>query len=304
MLPAIAALGGMAIPALIYAGFNGSDSMALRGWAIPTATDIAFVLGLIALLGARVPAALKVFVTAVAIFDDLGAIVVIAIFYTERLSLGMLVAAGIAFIALGALNRMRVSQIGPYVVIGIIAWVCVLKSGVHATLAGVMTALAIPMSDGRGGSPLRRAEHALEGWVAFLVLPMFGFVNAGVSLRDVSIETLGEPITLGIAMGLLVGKAAGVFIASRLAVMAGWAEPPAGATWRQFFGVCVLCGIGFTMSLFIGALAFQGLESSYETSVKLGVLLGSLFSAALGTLLLLEGPTPGERSGGRADVSA
>ncbi len=293
-LPALAALGGMAVPAVIYVALNHGDAVALRGWAIPTATDIAFALGILMLLGPRVPASLKVFLTAVAIIDDLGAIIVIAAFYTAQLSLPMLLAAGVGGLVLFALNRLRVMHIGPYVVVGLIVWVCVLKSGIHATLAGVATALAIPLSrphssrphDGEAGSPLETAEHALHPWVAFAVLPMFAFVNAGVNLDGVSLATLAQGVPLGIALGLVAGKAIGVFGAAWLLIRCTASSLPAGATWRQFFGVCVLCGIGFTMSLFIGGLAFAGQGAAYETQVKLGVLCGSLVAGVLGSLLL------------------
>jgi len=288
-LPAVAALGGMIVPALIYVALNHADAIALRGWAIPTATDIAFALGILMLLGSRVPASLKIFLTAVAIIDDLGAIVVIALFYTAQLSPVMLLAAGGGIVLLFLLNRARVMNIGPYVMIGLVIWVCVLKSGIHATLAGVVTAMAIPLKDGHGGSPLETAEHALHPWVAFAVLPMFAFANAGVNLAGVSLATLAHGVPLGIALGLVVGKAVGVFGAAWLLIRFTGASLPAEASLRQFFGVCVLCGIGFTMSLFIGGLAFAGLDPVYETEVKLGVLGGSLIAGVLGTALLLGG---------------
>jgi Na+:H+ antiporter, NhaA family len=286
-LPAAAALGGMALPALIYAAINRCDPIALRGWAIPSATDIAFALGVLMLLGSRVPASLKVFLTAVAIIDDLGAIVVIAVFYTDNLSLPMLWAAGVGVAALLALNRARVTSVGPYVIVGLAVWVCVLKSGVHATLAGVITALAIPLRSSGGGSPLQAAERALHPWVAFAVLPMFAFVNAGVSLQGVSLSSLLLPVPLGIALGLVAGKAIGVFGASWLMLRFAGASMPSGATWAQFFAVCLLCGVGFTMSLFIGGLAFEGHGAAFETQLKLGVLGGSLLAAALGAMVML-----------------
>ncbi len=288
-LPAAAAVGGMLVPALIYVALNHADPVALRGWAIPTATDIAFALGILMLLGPRVPASLKIFLTAVAIIDDLGAIVVIALFYTAQLSLPMLLAAGGGALLLFGLNRARVMHVAPYVLIGLVVWVCVLKSGVHATLAGVATALAIPLRDPAGGSPLETVEHALHPWVAFVVLPMFAFANAGVSLEGVSLATLAQGIPLGIAFGLVLGKAVGVFGAAWLLMRLTGASLPAGATTRQFFGVCVLCGIGFTMSLFIGGLAFAGQGAAYETQVKLGVLGGSLVAGLIGSALLLGG---------------
>jgi len=286
-LPIAAALGGMIVPALIYVALNHADAIALRGWAIPTATDIAFALGILMLLGSRVPPSLKVFLTAVAIIDDLGAIVVIALFYTAQLSPAMLLAAGGGIVVLALLNRAKVMNVGPYVVIGLVIWVCVLKSGVHATLAGVVTAMAIPLKDGEGGSPLETAEHALHPWVAFVVLPMFAFANAGVDLQGVSLATLAHGVPAGIALGLVLGKAIGVFGASWLLMRLTGASLPARASTRQFFGVCVLCGIGFTMSLFIGGLAFTGQDPIYETEVKLGVLGGSLIAGVLGSMLLL-----------------
>ena len=286
-LPIAAALGGMIVPALIYVALNHADAIALRGWAIPTATDIAFALGILMLLGSRVPPSLKVFLTAVAIIDDLGAIVVIALFYTAQLSPAMLLAAGGGIVVLALLNRAKVMNVGPYVVIGLVIWVCVLKSGVHATLAGVVTAMAIPQKDGEGGSPLETAEHALHPWVAFVVLPMFAFANAGVDLQGVSLATLAHGVPAGIALGLVLGKAIGVFGASWLLMRLTGASLPARASTRQFFGVCVLCGIGFTMSLFIGGLAFTGQDPIYETEVKLGVLGGSLIAGVLGSMLLL-----------------
>ncbi|HEY1392243.1 MAG TPA: Na+/H+ antiporter NhaA [Methylibium sp.] len=287
VLPAVAALGGMAAPAAIYSLVNWGDAIALRGWAIPAATDIAFAVGIVTLLGSRVPASLKVFLTAVAIIDDLGAIVVIACFYTSQLSLAMLLAAGVGCLVLLALNRLGVTRLSPYIVVGAVIWLCVLKSGIHATLAGVVTAMAIPMRDATGRSPLEAAEQGLHPWVAFVVLPVFAFANAGVSLQGVSLATLFSPIPLGIAVGLVAGKTLGVFGSSWLMVRAGWAGRPQGSSWAQFFGVCVLCGIGFTMSLFIGALAFEGLDAGYETRVKLGVICGSLLAGLLGSLILL-----------------
>ncbi len=287
MLPAFAALGGMVVPALIYAVVNSGNEVAMRGWGIPMATDIAFALGILVLLGSRVPTSLKVFLTAVAIIDDLGAIVVIAVFYTTDLSLVMLGAslAGVAFLVL--LNRLGVKAIGPYVLVGLVVWLCVLKSGVHATLAGVVTGLAIPMADGRGGSPLKSAEHALHPWVAYLVLPMFAFANAGVSLSGVSMSSFLQTIPLGIAAGLVVGKAVGVFGASWILIRTGAARLPSACTWGQFFAVCVLCGIGFTMSLFIGSLAFEGADPMFMVQVKMGVLAGSMVAAILGVALFV-----------------
>ena len=301
-LPIAAAVGGMVVPAAIYAGINHAEATALRGWAIPMATDIAFALGVVVLLGTRVPASLKVFLTAVAIIDDLGAIVVIALFYTDDLSVPMLLAAAAGGAVLFALNRARVASIGPYAIVGMLVWVCVLKSGVHATLAGVVTALAVPLRSPDGGSPLERAEHALHPWVAFGVLPAFAFVNAGVMLAGVSPAALLQGVPLGIAAGLVLGKPAGVVGASWLLLRASGGQLPQGASWRQFLAVAMLCGIGFTMSLFIGGLAFDGAGSAYETQVKLGVIGGSLIAAVAGVALLLAGGTGPTRLR-RADAS-
>ena len=287
VLPVAAALGGMAVPGAIYAALHWHDPVALRGWAIPTATDIAFALCVLTLLGRRVPVSLKVFLTAVAIIDDLGAIVIIALFYTDDLSAPMLMAAGIGLATLLVLNRAGVKRIGPFVVVGLLVWLCVLKSGVHATLAGVITAMAIPISDGKGGSPLHSAEHALQPWVAFAVLPLFAFVNAGVSFDGVTLAALLAPIPLAITLGLLLGKVSGVFGATWLMVRFGGARLPEAANWGQFLAVCLLCGIGFTMSLFIGTLAFEGQGPAYEAQLKLGVLCGSLLSALAGSALML-----------------
>ena len=286
VLPAAAALGGMVAPALIYAAINHGDPAALRGWAIPAATDIAFAIGIVMLLGSRVPPSLKIFLTAVAIIDDLGAIVVIALFYTSQLSLVMLGGAAACLAVLWLLNRAGVTRVDPYILVGLVLWLFVLKSGVHATLAGVATALFIPVRDAKGGSPAETLEHGLHPWVAYLVLPMFAFANAGVSLKGMSPADLLAPLPLGIAAGLLGGKAIGVFGSGWLLVKAGLAARPKDSSWTQFFGVCVLCGIGFTMSLFIGGLAFEGLDASFETRVKLGVLGGSLLSGVIGALIL------------------
>ena len=286
-LPAVAALCGMVVPALVYSLFNLGDAQALRGWAIPAATDIAFAIGIVMLLGPRVPASLKIFLTAVAIIDDLGAIVVIAVFYTAQLSLPMLLGAGLGIGLLVAMNRAGVVRTDVYLALGLVVWLCVLKSGVHATLAGVVVALTIPMRAPGGASPAQDLEHGLHPWVAFLVLPAFAFTNAGVALAGVKLATLAEGIPLGIAAGLLLGKAVGVFGSLALMVGLGWAARPAGASWLQCLGVAVLCGIGFTMSLFIGGLAFDGLGAGFETQLKLGVLAGSLASGLLGAAILV-----------------
>jgi NhaA family Na+:H+ antiporter len=297
VLPMVAALGGMAVPALIYAAINRGDAASLRGWAIPTATDIAFALGVLSLLGRRVPMSLKVFLTAVAIIDDLGAIVVIALFYTEQLSLTMLAGAAIGIVALVALRAARIERAEAYVLVGLVIWLFVLKSGVHATLAGVITALAIPTHGSAGRRPALELEHGLHPWVAFGVLPCFAFVNAGVSLQGAGIAALTAPVTSGIALGLVVGKFLGVFGSVWLLVRLGVARRPAQASWAQIAGVSALCGIGFTMSLFIGTLGFEGQGPAIDAQVKLGVLCGSLIAGLVGsTLLWLAGRSAAVRS--------
>src|SRR3712207_1639638 len=257
-LPGIAAAGGMAVPALIYTAFNWNDPASLRGWAIPSATDIAFALGVLSLLGPRVPTSLKVFLAALAILDDLGAVAIIAVFYAGDLSLPDLGLAAAVLGALAALNRFGVLRLLPYLLLGAVLWFFVLRSGVHATIAGVALACAIPLRpapgrpDDMAGSPLHRLEHRLNRWVAFGVVPVFGFANAGVSFAGVSADALLAPLTLGVSLGLLVGKLVGVFGAAALTIRAGLADVPMGASWAQLAGVALLCGIGFTMSLFIG----------------------------------------------------
>ncbi|WP_206997080.1 Na+/H+ antiporter NhaA [Trinickia mobilis] len=286
VLPVVAGLGGMLVPALVFYAVNRESGAALNGWAIPTATDIAFALGILSLLGDRVPVSLKIFLTAVAIADDLGAIVIIALFYTEDLSLSMLLFAAVAIALLIALNRFKVTRIAPYMIIGVILWVFVLKSGVHATLAGVAAAFAVPLktTDVEGHAPLHRLEHNLHSWVAFGVLPVFAFANAGVSFTGITLAALAEPLPLGIAAGLFAGKFVGVFGASAALIGLGLGKLPAGASWPQLAGAAALCGVGFTMSLFIGSLAFEGPE--YFTPIRLGVIAGSLLAGITGYLLL------------------
>ena len=286
MSPLVCAVFGLALPALIYTAFNAGDDLAMRGWAIPAATDIAFALGVLMLLGPRVPIGVKVFLTAVAIFDDLGAIIIIAMFYTDNLSL-MSLGIGLAgfAVALGA-NLLGVRRMGVYVLIGIITWVAVLKSGVHATIAGVLIALAIPV-DTKGDekeSPLEHLEHALHPFVAFFVLPVFAFANAGVDFRALSFADLFAPIPLGIALGLIVGKQVGIFGASYAMARLNIVQPPTGATWPMMYATAALCGIGFTMSLFIGGLAFSTPEEA--AAVRLGVLGGSLISGIVGYFIM------------------
>lgn len=279
-LPAIAAVGGMAVPAFVYAAAAWGDPVALRGWAIPAATDIAFALGVLSLLGERVPVGLKVFLLTLAILDDLGAIVIIALFYTADLAAGSLAVAGAAIAVLLAMNLGGVRRATPYVLVGLVLWASVLKSGVHATLAGVVLALFIP------SRAARRLEDDLHPPVAYGILPLFAFANAGVPLAGVTLGALVEPVPLGIALGLLLGKLAGVFGASFLAIRLGLVALPAGATWASLFGVSALCGIGFTMSLFIAGLAFEGAAMEYAVQARLGILLGSLASALAGYAIL------------------
>jgi NhaA family Na+:H+ antiporter len=290
-LPVIGALGGMIVPALIYVAVNSGNAAALAGWAIPTATDIAFAVGVLALVGARIPPSLKIYLLALAIIDDLGAILIIAFFYTSHLSVTALSLAAAGMATLAVLNRRGVTRIAPYVLVGVFVWLCVLKSGVHATLAGVVTAFAIPLTPVADGGRLdpsdtlaARLQEALHPWVNFLVLPAFAFANAGVSLAGVTADRLTSPIPLGIALGLFAGKAIGVFAFSALAIALGAGARPEGSSWTQLFGVAVLAGIGFTMSLFIGMLAFP--EPAHAADIRIGVLTGSLCSALLGYLIL------------------
>lgn len=291
ILPGAAAAGGMLVPALIYLFFNWSDPASIRGWAIPTATDIAFALGVISLFGRRVPASLKIFLAALAIIDDLGAVVVIALFYTAELNLAALAGAAIVIANLVAFNRMGVKVLWPYLALGVALWLLVLVSGVHATLAGVMLALTIPLKVTPGkpeadpaDSPLHRLEHALQKPVAFLIVPIFGFANAGVSFAGVSLATLVEPITMGVAAGLLLGKLVGVLGTVLMLVKLDLADLPAEASWGQMTGTALLCGIGFTMSLFIGLLAFE--DPAIQDRVKIGILMGSAAAGLLGAAFL------------------
>ena len=282
-LPLVAAIGGMVVPALIYAWLNAGNGKALDGWAIPTATDIAFAVGVLALLGARIPPALKIFLLALAIIDDLGAVIIIALFYTSKLSVTALAlaAAGIGVLAL--LNQRGVTRIAPYVIAGLFVWICVLKSGVHATLAGVATAIAVPLNSAGAASSRSPNEHLqemLHPWVAFGVLPLFAFANAGVSLAGVSIAKLLDPIPAGISLGLSFGKPIGIFGFAAGAIALGLAARPAGASWSQILGASMLGGIGFTMSLFIGMLAFP--EPQFAADIRIGVLAGSIVSAVAG----------------------
>jgi NhaA family Na+:H+ antiporter len=288
MLPAIAAIGGMAVPAVIFFLFNRHDAVALRGWAIPTATDIAFSLGVLSLLGSRIPLGLKVFLTALAIFDDVGAIIIIACFYTAKLSWLMLAMAAFILAILFLLNRLKVSVLWPYLILGIMLWLCVLQSGVHATISGILLAFTIPLNntDAMRGSLLQHLEHVLVPWVAFLVLPIFAFTNAGVSLSGMEISHLMSGVTLGIVFGLLVGKPLGITGASYLGAKLFNLRLPAHITWRHIFGMSLIAGIGFTMSLFIGSLAYMNM-AGMQPFVRIGVVIGSVSSALCGYLLLL-----------------
>ncbi len=292
-LPLACAAGGVVVPAAIYALINRGDAAAMAGWAIPAATDIAFALGVLSLLGPRVPIGLKLLLSTIAVVDDLAAILIIAAFYTGELSLLALVLAGVALAAMVVLNRVGVVRLAPYLLLGAVVWVCVLKSGVHATLAGVATGLLIPNSargrradddDSAGDSPLQSLEHALHPWVAFAILPLFAFVNAGLDLSGIAFADLLQPLPLGIALGLLLGKTVGVLGAAALARLLGVARLPEGVGPRALIGMALLCGIGFTMSLFIASLAFG--DETQADAARLGILLGSLAAAAGGGLWL------------------
>jgi NhaA family Na+:H+ antiporter len=282
-LPAVAAVAGIAVPAALYLLMNAGSPATQRGWAIPTATDIAFALGVLTLLGARAPAGLKVFLLATAIIDDLGAIIIIALFYTEDLSLLALLLGGAGVLVLVLLNLLGIRRLAPYLLIGMAIWVCVLKSGIHATLAGVAVALLVPRGDAKD-SPLRNLEHMLHPWVTFAIMPIFAFANAGVSFAEVSMADLLAPLPLGIAAGLFIGKQVGVFAACWAAIRIGICRLPHGLSRTAFYGVCLLTGIGFTMSLFIGSLAFG--DPAHAAGIRLGVFLGSILSGICGYLLL------------------
>ncbi len=287
IFPAIAAVGGMLAPALIYVAFNANDPEAISGWAIPAATDIAFALGIMALLGKRVPVSLKVFLLALAIIDDLGVVVIIALFYTGDLSSMALLVGFVMTGVLFMLNAKEVTKLTPYMIVGAILWFAVLKSGVHATLAGVVIGFAIPLKGKKGEhSPLKHMEHALHPYVAFGILPLFAFANAGISLEGVSMSGLTSMLPLGIALGLLIGKPLGIFSFSWAAVKLGVAKLPEGINFKHIFAVSVLCGIGFTMSIFISSLAFGNVSPEFDTYARLGILMGSTTAAVLGYALL------------------
>ena len=288
-LPGIAALGGMVVPALVFIVFNQSDSFAMQGWAIPTATDIAFALGILSLLGNKVPVSLKAFLLALAIMDDLGAIIIIALFYTVELSTASIVIASIAIATLFIMNRLGVIRKAAYILVGVVLWISVLKSGVHATLAGVVLAFMIPLNckreDGSTFSMSKEMEYGLHTWVAFMILPLFAFVNAGVDLRGISLEEMSNPVSMGIILGLFIGKQLGVFGFSWLAIKSRFVSLPEGSSWQQLYGVSVLTGIGFTMSLFVDSLAYNDTQL-YHYSDKLAILIGSFLSGVVGYFIL------------------
>lgn len=296
-LPAIGAIGGMVVPALIYLAINSESPGTMAGWAIPCATDIAFALCILSILGSRIPFSLKVLLTAVAIIDDIGAILIIALFYSDDINGTMLLASLIPLAGLFLLNVNNVARRAPYMMLGLLLWICVLKSGVHATLAGVITALFVPLSvpdPEERRHPAKRLENDLHPWVAFMVLPIFGFANAGVPFDGIGLDSFADPLTLGIIVGLFAGKQLGVFLSMYLAVKSGICPKPEGTNWVQLYGVSILCGIGFTMSLFIGGLAFHSNEMQAE--LRIGVLTGSILSAVAAYIILRmssKKPTPG-----------
>jgi NhaA family Na+:H+ antiporter len=291
ILPGIGAVGGMAIPALIYLYFNLNDPIAVNGWAIPAATDIAFALGVLSLLGSRVPVSIKVFLTSLAIFDDIGAIVIIALFYTSKLSLVALGYVALCVPVLWWMNKRNVISRAPYFLVGIVMWVAMLKSGVHATLAGVLLAMFIPMRSKKNPdfSPVKSLEHDLHSIVAFFVLPVFAFANAGINLEGVTMEQVFHGVPIGIALGLFFGKQIGVFGFCWVFIKLKWTQLPKGMNWLSLYGTAALCGIGFTMSLFIGSLAFKGAGVDLPFDERLGIIAGSLFSGVVGFFLLRQG---------------
>ncbi|WP_438952121.1 Na+/H+ antiporter NhaA [Porticoccus sp.] len=287
ILPGVGALGGMLVPAMIYLSFNSGDGLASQGWAIPAATDIAFALGVLSLLGSRVPVSLKVFLTSLAVFDDIGAIIIIAIFYTANISLAALLLVCACLPVLALLNRYNVESKSLYIAVGTIMWLAMLKSGVHATLAGVIMAMFIPLrTDNPGVSPLKIMERDLQALVAFFVLPVFAFANAGISFTGLGVDQVFHPVPLGIALGLFVGKQVGVFGCCWIAIKLGVATRPKDMSWGRLYGIAALCGIGFTMSLFISSLAFEGSDIKLIFDDRLGILAGSVMSGVIGYLVL------------------
>jgi len=288
ILPGIGAIGGMLVPAMIFFWFNKDDPMALQGWAIPAATDIAFALGVLKLLGPRVPTSLKIFLTSLAIFDDIGAILVIAFFYTSQISLTALVVVAVCIPLLWLINKKGVEATSTYILIGVVMWVAMLKSGVHATLTGVILAMFIPIrsKEDPNISPLKNLEHDLHSAVAYIILPIFAFANSGIDLSGVGIDQLMHPVPLGIALGLIVGKQVGIFTLCALAIKLKWAELPEKSSWISLYGISALCGIGFTMSLFIGSLAYEETQFNIVFDERLGIIVGSLISAIIGYMVL------------------
>ncbi|MDH3347685.1 MAG: Na+/H+ antiporter NhaA [Desulfobulbaceae bacterium] len=288
ILPAIGAIGGMIAPALIYIYFNEGDVVAIKGWAIPAATDIAFALGILSLLGSRVPSALKIFLTSLAIFDDIGAIIIIALFYTEKLSLTALVVVACCIPILTFLNRLNNTSKSQYMIIGVIMWIAMLKSGVHATLTGVLLAMFIPIKSTKdpSSSPLKELENDLHPVVAFMILPLFAFTNAGINFTGVGTEQILHPVPLGIALALFIGKQAGVFGLCWLSIKLKFTNLPKGISWSSLYGIAALCGVGFTMSMFIGSLAFEETSVNLLFNEKLGIILGSLASGLMGFVIL------------------
>lgn len=290
ILPGVGAVGGMLAPAMIYLAFNASDPVAVKGWAIPAATDIAFALGVLSLLGSRVPTTLKIFLTSLAIFDDIGAIVIIALFYTAKISSAALLFSLLCIIVLAIMNRRGVESRSPYLLVGAVMWVALLKSGVHATLAGVILAIFIPLKsrDPKLASPLKTLEHDLHSIVAFFVLPVFAFANAGIAFTGMSSDVIFHDVPMGVALGLVVGKQVGIFGLCALVILLGWAKLPKGMNWLALYGVSALCGIGFTMSLFVGSLAFEETGINLLFDERVGIIIGSLVSGVIGYLVLLK----------------
>ncbi|MEW6983495.1 Na+/H+ antiporter NhaA [Colwelliaceae bacterium 6471] len=286
VLPFLAAVAGIIFPALIYVAFNYQDAVAMNGWAIPSATDIAFALGIFVLFGKHLPPSLKLFLLSVAIIDDIGAVIIIAIFYSQDLATNSLIIATIGLVILFIFNRLELSNKTPFILVSIVVWAAVLKSGVHATLAGFAVAWFVPIAREKAESMSYQIEHGLHPWIAFFVLPLFAFANAGVSLTGANLDELFTPISLGIIGGLFLGKQFGIFAACFIAVKLKLCRLPKDATWGQLYGICLLCGVGFTMSLFIGSLAFEEQGLAYQTQVKVGVLIGSLVSAFAGAMLI------------------
>ena len=288
MLPAIGALGGMIVPAVIYYLFNDSNPVSMRGWAIPVATDIAFALGILSLLGSRVPVSLKIFLTSLAIFDDIGAIIIIAIFYTMDISLAALVVVAVCMVILYILNKSRIAERSPYLVVGFILWLAMLKSGIHATLSGVILSMFIPLrlKGRRGGSPLKELEHDLHTTVAFFILPVFAFVNSGIGLHGATAAYIFHNVSVGVGTGLFIGKQIGVFLFCWIAIKLNIARLPRSISFSSLYGVSILCGIGFTMSIFIGTLAFHGPGASYPFDERIGIIIGSALSGIVGLAVL------------------